>query len=236
MGRWMVGDKKYAKYNTTRSVAGRLKDTFNASKVSRRLVMFQVWFVRNTSSETLQGYNERLGRPQTKVRNGVVAKTKFILNSQSWRDYFNELDVVIRDDKAIDQLLRFAIFNSKSAGYHRDQGIIKKVNPPSIRVNGYVKQGHVPIEEGVSMRSSGRGIRGSGWRGRGRGTVNIQRGRGRGFQSNSTPNGQNAQMNNGQTPIYHQPQMQQPGMRPIRPFPSNIPNQQQPGMRLNNKN
>merc|ERR1712083_684632 len=209
MGRWMVGDKKYAKYNTTRSVAGRLKDTFNASKVSRRLVMFQVWFMRNTASETLQGYNERLGRPQTKVRNGVVAKTKFILNSQSWRDYFNELDVVIRDDKAIDQLLRFAIFNSKSAGYHRDQGIIKKVNPPSIRVNGHVKQGYVPMEEGVSIRGIGRGgsVRGSGWRGRGRGSVNIQRGRGRGYQpmNSSNPNSIRPPPNNAHRQLFSTP-------------------------------
>merc|ERR1719436_2120914 len=40
--RWMVQDSKYSKYDTTNIVDRRLENTFTASKISRRLVMFQV--------------------------------------------------------------------------------------------------------------------------------------------------------------------------------------------------
>merc|ERR1719412_61044 len=196
--RWMVRDQKYSHFNTTKHVSGRLQGTFEASKISRRLVMFQVWFMKNTATQTLKGYNERLGRPQTKVRNGVGSKTKFILNSTKWSDYFNELDVVLKDEKAIDQLLRFAVYNSKKMGYHRDASSMKAVKSPPMRVTStryvqpqYADEGAVDTnvrKVGISIGGGrGRGwnnVRGSGWRGRGRG-----RGRGCGGVQMQAQNG-----------------------------------------------
>merc|ERR1719461_2294236 len=208
---------KYSKFNTTKTVPNRLKETFTASKISRRLVMFQVWFMKNTTSQTLKGYNQRLGRPDIKVKNGVCAKTKFILNSQSWRDYFNELDVVLKDDNTIDRLLRFAIYNSKFKGYHRDRGVIQTVKAPTIKVNGaksnkqQLQQQNEGQSENVSVGISagkGRGW-GSGWRGRGRGNFTAQRGRGRGPKPYNSQR-QNSKMSNGTS--NGQVQMQQPGM------------------------
>jgi len=143
--RWMIADSKYRHFDTTSHIKSRLQGTFNASKVSRRLVMFQVWFMRNSATQTLQAYNERLGRPANKIRNGVVAKTKFILNSSKWTDYFAELRVALKNEKCIDQLLRFAVYNSMQMGYHRGGRQIAKVRSPSIRVTAerYEQQKYV---------------------------------------------------------------------------------------------
>ena len=75
--------------------------------------MFQVWFMRNNANKTLKAYNQRLGRPRIQIKNAIVGKTKYILGCKSWRNYFDELDVIVKDNNAIDQLLRFAIYNSK---------------------------------------------------------------------------------------------------------------------------
>jgi len=186
--RWMLKDYRYTKYDTTQVIYGRLTDTFNASRISRRLVMFQVWFMKNNAKETLQGYNQRLGRPRSQVRNGIVSKTKYILGSKSWWNYFDELGVIIKDEDAIDQLLRFAIYNSKKNNYHRsynNMGPIQRVNPPRMDINGPKTEGN---KQGVSVGIKLKGdqqnnIRGSGWRGRGRGgrtrCQNVGRGRGK---------------------------------------------------------
>merc|ERR1712154_17598 len=81
--------------------------------------MGQVWFMKNTTTQTLKGYNERLGRPQSKVRSEIFAKSKFILNSNQWSDYFNDLDIVMGDEKNLDQLLRYSVYRSKEMGYHQ---------------------------------------------------------------------------------------------------------------------
>merc|ERR1712157_181798 len=178
----------------------------------------------------------------------------FILNSKSWFDYFDELDVVIQDNAAIDQLLRFAIFNSKSAGYHRDRGTIQRVSPPAIRVNGVNGAGvkgtngvHDPRQcsgnaNQISIGGRGLAARATAWRGRGRGRggMAIQRGRGRGSQpigmnpSNSvrpTPRQSNANSIQPPTPPTPISQMRQPGMSGNMMQPQRaMQMQMQPGM------
>jgi len=227
--------------------------------------MFQVWFMKNNANETLQGYNQRLGRPRIQIRNGIVGKTKYILGSKSWWNYFDELGVIIKDDNAIDQLLRFAIYNSKKSMYHKSYGsrlVVQRVNAPMMRTNDPKSEGSRKfVEEGPSVgikMGSGRGwgqqnnIRGSAWRGRGRGgqtryqNAGRGRGRGRGF----TPRGPS--QNQYQSPPQNQrgrgftprgpPQSQNQNPNPIRPGPRS-PQQPQyshitPGMQnaLNNNN
>merc|ERR1712087_215398 len=181
-----------------------------------------------------------MGRPEIKVKNGMNAKTRFILNSTSWPEYFNELDVVLKDDAAIDRLLRFAIWNSKCKGYHRDAGIIQKVNAPMIGVLG-AKNGKQPKEVIEAVRDivgirggSGRGwgnAKGSGWRGRGRGNMTMQRGRGRGRGSDAKP--YNSQRQNAQMPKPIRPPTQ-PGM-PQQSNQSSNAHNAQPGMPVPNK-
>merc|ERR1711971_752613 len=121
--KWMMAQPKYAKYDTTDSVPKRAQRTFEATQTSRRLAMFQVWFMQKNSAETLQSYNLRLGRLADSVRYGVLAQTKAILSSKSWRHYFCALGVALKNDAAVDELLRFSVFNSAKKGYPR-RGVI----------------------------------------------------------------------------------------------------------------
>jgi len=116
--KWMVTQNKYAHHNTTDFTSTRSKDTFEATRTSRRLIMFQIWFCHNNSSETLYSYNRRLGRPRRSVRDGIILKTKEILQCDSWGRYLSDLGVVIEDQTALDQMLRFAVYNSFKKGYH----------------------------------------------------------------------------------------------------------------------
>merc|ERR1712190_512589 len=135
--RWMVKNPECKHLNTTAYVADRLRLTLDASKISRRLVMFQVWFMKNTTTQTLKGYNDRVGRPQTKVRNEIFAKSKFILSSDKWSDYFNELDIVLRDDKDLDQLLRYSVYRSNAMGYHHADNRHSNYSYQGLKQYGY---------------------------------------------------------------------------------------------------
>merc|ERR1719295_988457 len=133
--KWMVAQEQYRKYNSTEYLSSRRKDAFRATTTSRRLIMFQVWFSRSNSVETLHSYNQRLGRPRTTVRQGVVPKTKAIMNCKSWNDYFHHLrvDVAGGGQMEIDQLLRFAVWNSSKKRYHIGSAArIQKVDQPNI--------------------------------------------------------------------------------------------------------
>lgn len=148
--RWFVSPKKhegrYTIFDTTAFVNGRTGASLIACGTGRRLVMFQVWFLKNSMNETLQGYNQRLGRPTAKVRNGVVAKAKYIMNSNSYDDYLKDLDFKMYKSRghvsAMDQMLRFAVWNSYNLGYHYKKGlrnweyerIYRWVEPPKVVV------------------------------------------------------------------------------------------------------
>merc|ERR1740116_470574 len=129
----MLKEHRFAIYNNTRFMASRSGAAFTASSTSRRLIMFQVWFSRINAAETLHSYNERLGRPRTEVRRDILPKTKSILKCAKWREYFDALGLSI-NGKDLDQLLRFAVFNSAKMGYHRpDRKMrIDPVAPPQM--------------------------------------------------------------------------------------------------------
>merc|ERR1712241_924293 len=136
--RWMVNDRKYKKYDTIEERKGRSNATFKASTTSRRLVLFQVWFMRNCSTESLQSYNDRLGRPRLSFRNAVLQRTRAILECKHWGQYFDGLGVHRLSEKEMDQLLRFAVGNSVRNGYHGQNGYRSESkfsgNGPKIRV------------------------------------------------------------------------------------------------------
>merc|ERR1712154_68238 len=149
---------------TTKYIDGRVKHSFIASKVGRRLVMFQVWFMKNNQFETLKEYNDRLGRPRIEVRNNVVSKAKYILNIKSYWDYFKDLDISLKDGAAIDQMLRFAVYQSYRRGYHLNKFIDRrmakyvypKIKAPVFTVydkNGYKKQNILGVSNKVHIKS-----------------------------------------------------------------------------------
>jgi len=53
------------------------------------------------------------------VRHGVLAQTKHILACKNWSQYFGALGLKFKSKAAIDQLLRFAVYNSIKKRYHR---------------------------------------------------------------------------------------------------------------------
>jgi hypothetical protein len=139
--RWMVKQRQFAKYNTTKSIFTRSKAAFTATSTSRRLIMFQVWFSQNMATETLKSYNQRLGRPRSEVRRAILPKTKGILECGKWRHYFDALGLSV-DPKDVDQLLRFAVFNSMVMGYHRPDRrmMINPMAPPKMFQKVYSKK------------------------------------------------------------------------------------------------
>lgn len=146
--RWMVNDRKYRQYDTTSYLRGRSAAAFTATQTSRRLVMFQVWFMRKCSAETLGSYNDRLGRPRTSFRNAVLQKTQSILDCKGWTQYFDGLGVRMRSEEDIDQLLCFAVGNSKENGYHgRGMQNHQWVRPPVIPMIGAPKKPKNPQQK-----------------------------------------------------------------------------------------
>merc|ERR1719361_3369565 len=153
--KWMMAQEKYAKYNCTQYLRPRRQETFNATTTSRRLIMFQVWFSRSNAIETLHSYNQRLGRPRHAVRHGIVSKTKEIATCNTWTKYFDELRVEIGGKKEIDQLLRFAVYNSRSKGYHSGSAAaIQEVQRPDITVRGEKKKKIPRVQPSVFLPKS----------------------------------------------------------------------------------
>merc|ERR1719361_2757000 len=153
--KWMMAQEKYAKYNDTKIRSKRRQNTFIATTTSRRLIMFQVWFSRSNAIETLHSYNQRLGRPRHAVRHGIVSKTKEIATCNSWPKYFDELRVEIGGKKEIDQLLRFAVYNSRSKGYHSGSAAaIQEVERPDITVRGEKKREIPRVQPSVFLPKS----------------------------------------------------------------------------------
>jgi len=172
--KWLVKQPKYAQYDTTNYLPDRVRDTFQATQTSRRLIMFQVWFSRSNAAETLHSYNQRLGRPRSSVRHGVVTKTKEILRCCGWKQYFNELRVRI-DVQDVDRLLRFAVFNSSKKGYHRNsRQFIGWMTPPKIGMIDPRNPHHrVPLEMANAAKPQRKGViksspqKGNPWKARG---------------------------------------------------------------------
>jgi len=78
-------------------------------------------------------------------QNAVLQRTRAILACNDWGQYFDGLGVQRMNEKAMDQLLRFAVGNSVRNEYHggygRNPG--RTVNAPKIRVIGAIE----PIPE-----------------------------------------------------------------------------------------
>merc|ERR1719192_1607973 len=131
----MVQQERYYEYDCTEVVPYRLEETWEATTTSRRLAMFQVWFAQNNSRETLHSYNQRLGRPSSEVRRGILSKTKQILKCTKWTEYFNELDIHI-PSKKIEHLLRWAVYNSDRKRYHisYNNGYLKELQAPKLQM------------------------------------------------------------------------------------------------------
>merc|ERR1712193_596697 len=122
------------------SVCGeeRVRLALKASEVSRRLLMFNIWFLQNVShpphthvQETgclcckkaqclLPRYERTKGLPSQSIINALQqACRRFLDPSQNWNTYLEAVGCEPMDDTAVNQWLVRSLFNSARKGYHR---------------------------------------------------------------------------------------------------------------------
>eukprot|EP00479_Gromia_sphaerica_P013897 TRINITY_DN79_c0_g1_i3.p1 TRINITY_DN79_c0_g1~~TRINITY_DN79_c0_g1_i3.p1 ORF type:complete len:219 (-),score=16.05 TRINITY_DN79_c0_g1_i3:98-754(-) len=103
----------------------RLDVTFKATKTSRMLLMFQVYFLNNTGRRAgehpkslLKAYNKSLGRPSRNQKEHLQSAAKKIMQCGSWNSYFHWINVEPPSQNRLVDLLVNAVRDSKEKGYH----------------------------------------------------------------------------------------------------------------------
>jgi len=120
----------------------RLRVTLEASKVSLRLVMFQVYFLNNIGRlpecsifDLLRMYNTRHGFPTMVMKRKLHLETKKILSVANWSEFFERIEVEGFSERDTVELLKQAVVDSEQLGYHRPS---PKFYAPSNPNNLYV--------------------------------------------------------------------------------------------------
>ena len=106
--------------------ATRLATTFEATATSRRLLMFQVYFMstlgrpKDTKGpiDVLHRYNKRLGRPTTAAKEELQIACKEILAVATWEEFFKRCLVPVPPTNTLVSILKTAVMNSSMKGYH----------------------------------------------------------------------------------------------------------------------
>merc|ERR1712193_363855 len=115
----------------------RVRRALKASEVSRRLLMFNIWFLQNVSHLRhthmesgcvcckkaqcmLPRYERTKGLPsQTIISALQQACRRFLDPSQNWNTYLEAVGCEPMNDSAINRWLVRSLFNSARKGYHR---------------------------------------------------------------------------------------------------------------------
>merc|ERR1711933_242221 len=109
----------------------RIACTLKSTMISRRLVTFQVFFLKNickpknlSLTDLLNNYNKRWGRPTNQQKNLLVKAVNDILlkndNINSWLEYFDKLGIKkYKTNLEVCNALKKAVINSKKKEYHR---------------------------------------------------------------------------------------------------------------------
>lgn len=103
----------------------RLERTLNAAATSRRLLMFQAFFLLRVACPAgqapdtiLREYERRHGRPPPGTATRLQSVCRDILGPLSWRKFFNAMGVALPRKAALCNILRAAIVQSERRGYH----------------------------------------------------------------------------------------------------------------------
>ncbi|CAG8464857.1 4861_t:CDS:1 [Acaulospora colombiana] len=134
----------------------RLSETFELSKVSLRLVMFQVAFLKMTR-DTRNDMDRRYGYPTEEMSNSLLQLIKQIYQVNTWDVFFKMIDFELPEkdwEPIVLKLLRNAIVDSGKSGYHQMPYTVNEVYflrrkfepsvpaPPSWRPNDKTLQIH----------------------------------------------------------------------------------------------
>jgi len=117
---------KHPELNYDMSDKDRLRTSWNCNETSLRLIMFQVYFLRNVGlpygkklEDILDYYNYSCGIPQTKTKNDLFANVKEIINISSFREFHEFIGLEYSGDSDFASKLLQSIDNSLKKGYHR---------------------------------------------------------------------------------------------------------------------
>ncbi len=107
----------------------RLGTTFNNSKTSLRLIMFQVTFL-NVFLQTYQGditrLDENYGFAERELPERMVREIKDIYGVDSWPQFFGRVNFGrVLGKEAFSQMLRETIQESARRGYHRPASLVR---------------------------------------------------------------------------------------------------------------
>jgi len=104
---------------------GRINTTWSSCLTSLRLVMFQVYFIKNIGKsegkkpeDLLMYYNRSFGLPNKKMRNELFINTQHIKSIKGWPEFFDFIGVKRPSPKGLTTLLKNAINDSNNKRYH----------------------------------------------------------------------------------------------------------------------
>lgn len=127
--RWILQDAPHlAHIHTGRGGQSALMidDSFTCTLVSRRLVMFQVYFLKNIGRpnnqswrDSLTTYHRTMGRPTHSMKAHLHAASKAIMAVASWDEYFDRIWMPRMSGPQLTARLGSAIAESAARNYHR---------------------------------------------------------------------------------------------------------------------
>jgi len=104
----------------------RMDKTWDATKVSMRLLMFHVYFFTKIArpagvglDSVASNYDAFCGRPSSAMKEALQAKCKEILSANSWPDFFRAIGMPVPTPIYLTNWLKQAVQNSARKGYHR---------------------------------------------------------------------------------------------------------------------
>lgn len=132
--RWVLQEspslESLAIHHAKKGAACLIDNTFLATRVSQRLVMFQVYFLTNIGRpqhqswrETLGMYNRSMGKPTYSMKTRLHAASKAIVEVNSWAEFFDRIQVTRMNAQQLTSFIRSAFIASAALGYHRSQKV-----------------------------------------------------------------------------------------------------------------
>lgn len=136
----------------------RLRATFKSTKVSKRLIMFHVHFLKLAKEQTVDLF---FGRPPHHLRRAFKGAVQSILAVETWPGFFAACCRPCPGPAAVTDILKQATKNSRRKKYHTDQTDFRRIQASGVshilkkgetyRVSGSVQQVRLELGSDSSM-------------------------------------------------------------------------------------
>jgi ubiquitin-protein ligase/stress response protein SCP2 len=114
-------------YSSTGIEKDRLEQSFEASQVSLKLVLFHVYFITRiarpkgvTLAKVADNYDRFYGRPNSKMQDEFQKAVKRITSVSAWPEFFKLIGLPCPTPAGLTAMLRESVRNSKKKKYHTD--------------------------------------------------------------------------------------------------------------------